>query len=94
MREGEVEMGKHRSEEQILEVMRELEAGAREVELCGKLGVSRGCLQLWKRKYAALQSSELRQLRELREENLKLRQLVANLSLERQNLKEMLTRKF
>jgi putative transposase len=92
--EGDVEMGKHRSEEEILEVMRELETGADEVEICNRLGISRGRLQLWRKKYAGLQSSELRQLRELREENLKLRNLVANLSLERQNLKEMLTRKF
>jgi|HubBroStandDraft_1064217.scaffolds.fasta_scaffold36626_2 putative transposase len=94
MREGDVGMGKHRSEEEILEVMRELEAGAHGAEICNRLGISRGCLQLWKKKYAGLQSSELRQLRELREENLKLRNLVANLSLERQTLKEMLTKKF
>jgi putative transposase len=56
--------------------------------------MSRGCLQLWKKKYAGLQSSELREMKELREENLRLRNLVASLSLERQTLKEMLAKKF
>jgi putative transposase len=87
-------MGKHRSEEEILEVMRELEAGAKEVEICNKFCISRSCLQLWKRKYAGLQSSELRELRKLRDENLRLRNLIASLNLERQNLKEMLAKRF
>jgi len=87
-------MGKHRSEQEILQVMRELETGAKQAEVCDKVGISRGCLQLWKKKYAGLQSRELRELRELREENLRLRNLVASLSLERQTLKEMLARRF
>jgi putative transposase len=87
-------MGKHHSEEEILQAMRELAAGTKEVEICNKFGMSRGCLQLWKKKYAGLQSSELREMKELREENLRLRNLVASLSLERQTLKEMLAKKF
>lgn len=87
-------MGRHHSEEEILQVMRELETGANEAEVCDKAGISRGCLQMWKKKYAGLQSRELRELRELREENLKLRNLVTSLSLERQTLKEMLAKRF
>jgi putative transposase len=87
-------MGRHHSEEEILQVLREAGTGATDVDICRRHGISRGCLQLWKKKYAGLESSELRELKELREENSRLRNLVANLSLERQTLKEMLAKKF
>lgn len=87
-------MRKYRSEEEVLQALREVEAGTKAVEVCSKHGISRRCLQLWKRKYAALQSRELRELGKVREENLRLRSLVASLNLERQTLKEMLAKKF
>lgn len=86
-------MGKHHSEEEILQVLHEAEAGEPRVEICRKHGISRSCLGIWKKKYAGLQSNELRELRHLREENTKLRDLVASLSLERKNLKEILVKK-
>jgi putative transposase len=86
-------MGKHHPEEEILQVLREAEAGELEVDICRKHGISRSCLGLWKKRYAGLQSNELRELRLLREENTKLRDLVASLSLERKNLKDILAKK-
>jgi putative transposase len=86
-------MGKHHSEEEILQVLREAESGEPVVAICLKHGISRSCLGLWKKKYAGLQSNELRELHRLREENIRLRDLVTSLSLERKNLKETLARK-
>jgi putative transposase len=94
--EGEkddAEMGKHHSEEEILQVLREAEAGEPGVEICRNHGISRSCLGLWKKKYAGLQSNELRELHQLREENSRLRDLVTSLSLERKNLMEILAKK-
>ena len=87
-------MGKHHSEGEILRVLRDTEAGTTDAEICFKHSISRGCLPLWKKKRAELESKELPELRNLRMENVKLRELVANLSLERQLLKEMLAKKF
>ena len=74
-------MGKrgHR-EEEILRVLREAESGDTVVEICRKHGISQQSFYLWKKKYAGLGLSELRELRQLREENAKLKRLVADLS--------------
>jgi len=68
------------SEEEILRVLREAESGETVVEVCRKHGISQQSFYLWKRKYAGLGLSELRELRQLREENGKLKRLVADLS--------------
>lgn len=86
-------MGKRHSEEVILQVLREAETGEPRAEICRKHGISRSCLDLWKKKYAGLQSNELRELRRLREENTRLKDLVTSLSLERKNLKDVLANK-
>lgn len=86
-------MGRHHSEEEILRVLRKVEKGDPASEISRKHGISRSCLELWKKKYAGLESVELRELQQLRQENLRLRNLVASLSLERQTLKEMLAKK-
>lgn len=76
-------MGKkgHR-EEEILRVLREAESGDTVVEICRKHGISQQTFYSWKKKYAGLGLSELRELRQLREENAKLKRLVADLSLD------------
>ena len=77
-------MGKRgHSEEEILRVLREAESGDMVVEICRKHGISQQTFYLWKKKYAGLGLSELRELRQLREENAKLKRLVADLSLDR-----------
>ncbi len=81
------------SEEEILRVLREAESGETVVEICRKHGISQQSFYLWKKKYAGLGLSELRELRQLREENGKLKRLVADLSLDRHILQEIVGKK-
>jgi putative transposase len=87
-------MGKRgRGEEEILRVLREAESGDSVIEVCRKNGISQQTFYLWKKKYAGLGLSELRELRQLREENSKLKRLVADLSLDRHILQEIIAKK-
>ena len=81
------------SEEAILRVLREAESGETVVEVCRKHGISQQTFYLWKKKYAGLGLSELRELRQLREENGKLKWLVADLLLDRHVLQEIVAKK-
>ena len=81
------------SEEEILRVLREAESGDTVVEVCRKHGISQQSFYLWKKKYSGLGLSELRELRQLREENSKLKRLVADLSLDRHILQEIVAKK-
>lgn len=81
------------SEEAILRVLREAESGETVVEVCRKHGISQQTFYLWKKKYSGLGLSELRELRQLREENGKLKRLVADLSLDRHVLQEIVAKK-
>ena len=81
------------TEEEILRVLREAESGETVVEVCRKHGISQQSFYLWKKKYAGLGLSELRELRQLREENGKLKRLVADLSLDRHILQEIVAKK-
>ena len=63
------------------------------VDICRKLGVSEQTFYRWKKKYSGVGVSELRELRQLREENRKLRLLVADLSLDKHILQEVLSKK-
>ena len=83
---------KHFTEEQIAYALRQQEAGTRVVELTRKLGVSEQTFYRWKRKFAGLGVAELRRLRQLEEENKKLKQLVADLSLDKRMLQDVLSK--
>ena len=63
------------------------------VEVCRKHGLSQQTFYLWKQKYAGLGLQELRELRQLRDENAKLKRLVADLSLDRHILQEIIAKK-
>ena len=80
-------------EEEILRVLREAESGDTVVEICRKHGISQQSFFLWKKKYAGLGLRELRELRQLRDENAKLKRLVADLSLDRHVLQEIIAKK-
>ena len=80
-------------EEEILRVLREAESGDTVVEVCRKHGISQQTFYLWKKKYAGLGLQELRELRQLRDENAKLKRLVADLSLDRHVLQEIIAKK-
>ena len=64
------------------------------MEICRKLGVSEATFYRWKKRYSSLGVSELRELRQLREENRKLKGLVADLSLDKSILQESLRKNF
>jgi len=80
-------------EEEILRVLREAESGDTVVEVCRKHGISQQTFYLWKKKYAGMGLQELRELRQLRDENAKLKRLVADLSLDRHILQEIVAKK-
>ena len=82
------------SQEQIVMALRQAEAGTRVVEICRKLGVSEATFYRWKKPYGSLGVSELRELKQLREENRKLKGLVADLSLDKSILQEALRKNF
>ena len=74
---------KRPTEEQILRALRQAEGGSRVADICREHGISEATFYIWKKKYSGLGLSELRELRQLREENSKLKHLVADLSLDR-----------
>ena len=82
------------SDEQIIRALRRLEDGTPAGGLCRKLGVSQATLYRWKRKYAGLGVSELRELKQLRDENRRLKQVVADLTLDKDILQEAVKRKW
>jgi len=84
---------KRYSDEQIVYALRQAEGGAKVVEICRKLGVTEQTFYRWRKKYAGVGISELRELRQLREENRKLKHLVADLSLDKHILQEVLSKK-
>ena len=84
---------KGHSEERILRALRQAESGARVSDICREHGISDATFYIWKKKYSGLGLSELRELRQLREENGKLKRLVADLSLDRHILQEIVQKK-
>lgn len=82
-----------RTEEQIVAALQQVESGTKVAEVCRKRGISEATFYNWKKQYAGLGISELRELRQLREENGRLKQLVADLSLDRQILQEIVSKK-
>jgi len=82
------------TEEQIIAVLREGEAGANVGDLCRKYGMSDATYYNWKRKYAGLTVSELKRLKALEEENRRLKQIVGEQALDIRALKDLLSKNF
>jgi putative transposase len=82
------------SEEQIIGVLKEAEAGAKVLELCRKHGISDATFYNWKAKYAGMTVADVRRLRELESENAKLKRIVADQQLDISALKDLLGRKW
>jgi len=82
------------TEEQIIGVLREAEAGAKVGELCRTHGISETTYYNWKTKYAGMTVSELRRLKTPEAENRRLKQIVAEQTLDMQTLKELLRKNF
>jgi putative transposase len=81
------------TEEQIAFALRQAEAGRSVEEVCRKMGVSEPSFYRWKKRFAGMGVPEIRRLRQLEEENRKLKQLVADLTLDKSMLQDVLRRK-
>ncbi len=81
------------TEEQIAYTLRQAESGVPVTEVIRKLGLTEQTFYRWKKRFAGLGVSELRRMRQLEEENRKLKRLVADLSLDKQMLQEVLSKK-
>lgn len=82
----------HFSEEQILGILRLAEAGQTVAEVCRHNGISEGTYYRWKARYGGLEVSQLRRLRQLEDENRRLKQIVADLTLDNAALKDVAAR--
>ena len=82
------------TEERIAFALRQAEAGTPVEEVCRKMGVSEPSFYRWKKRFAGMGVPEIRRLRQLEEENRKLRQLVADLTLDKSMLQDVLRRKW
>lgn len=81
------------SEAQIAFVLKQAADGTTIGEVCRKTGISEATFYAWRKKYAGLMPSEMRRLRQLEEENGKLKRLVADLSLDKAMLQDVVSRK-
>lgn len=81
------------SEEQIVHALRQVESGSPVGDVCRQVGVSEATFSTWKKKFAHLGVSELRRLRQLEDENNRLKRLVADLTLDKHMLSEALRKK-
>ena len=86
-------MKKRFTEPQIVFALQQAEAGTPVTEVIRKMGVSEATFYRWKKKYSGLGVSEIRRLKQLEEENRKLKQLVADLSLDKVMLQDVLRKK-
>jgi putative transposase len=81
------------TEAQIIFALKQAETGVKVEEVCRKMGISDATFYNWKKKYGGLGVSELRKMRQLEEENHQLKKLVADLSLDKQMLQDVLKKK-
>lgn len=82
------------TEEQIIGILREHEAGAKTADICRKHGLSEATFYNWKAKFGGMDVSEAKRLRALEEENRKLKKLLAEAMLDQAALKELLSKKW
>jgi putative transposase len=81
------------TEEQILFALKQGTAGQPVADICRQMGISEATYYVWKRRYADLGLLEVRELRQLRDENARLKRLVADLTLDRHVLQEVIKKK-
>ncbi len=81
------------TDEQIAFTLKQAETGTRIDEICRKMGISDATFYKWRQKYGGLEPTELRKLKQLEEENSKLKRIVADLSLDKAMLQDVLSKK-
>ncbi len=87
-------MKKQFTNEQIIYTLRQVEGGNSVAEVCRKTGITEQTFYRWKKKFAGMGVAELARLRQLEDENKKLKSLVADLTLDKHMLQEVLRKKF
>ena len=81
------------SEQQIAFVLRQAEEGTAVAEVCRKTGISEATYYVWRKKFGGLMPSEMKRLKQLEEENGKLKRIVADLALDKEMLQDVIKRK-
>jgi putative transposase len=81
------------SEQQIAFVLRQAEEGTAVTEVCRKAGISEATYYVWRKKFGGLMPSEMKRLKQLEEENGKLKRIVADLALDKEMLQDVIKRK-
>lgn len=81
------------TESQIFSILKEVDAGMKVETVCRKHGISNATYYNWKSKYGGMDTSELKRMRELEEENTKLKKMFADVSLQNQAMKELFAKK-
>ena len=81
------------SESQIIRILKEADGDRKVVDICRENGVSQATYYQWKAKFGGMEASDIRRLKELEEENSKLKRMFANLSLENEALKDVIAKK-
>lgn len=84
--------GKRHSEEQIIAILKQAEAGLKTAEVCRQHGISQQTLNRWKAKYGGMEINDAKKLKQLEDENRKLKHLVAELTLDNRALKDVLSK--
>ena len=82
------------TESQIIRILKENEQGRAVGDIARELGIDKSTIYYWRKKYGGMETSELKRLKELEEENRKLKQMYADASLDNQMLKDILSKKF
>jgi putative transposase len=82
------------TESQIIKALKENEQGRRVEDICREMGIHKATFYNWRKKYSGMDTSQLRELKELKEENRRLKQMYADLSLDNAMLKDVLSKKF
>lgn len=82
------------TETQIVGAIKQHESGRKSDDICREYGISKNTFYLWRRKYSGMDSLQLKRLKELEEENRKLKQMFADVSLDNKMLKDVLSKKW
>jgi putative transposase len=86
--------GSRFTQEQVVRVVKAVEGGLRVADACRQFGVSKNTLYAWRKKYAGLEVSDAKRLKGLEDENRRLKRVVADLTLDKQMLQDVLSRKW
>ena len=82
------------TESQIIKALKENEQGRKVGDLCREMGIHQGTFYSWRKKYSGMDASQLKRLKELKDENRRLKQMFADISLDNQMLKDVLSKKW